>query len=178
MSTTMASDREASNLKQPAPPPRLYEPKMALDREKQNDKQPVPQDSSSRLIRSHYENQLAFARENKELNYDEPTPEDRRRKEAEIQKLHDAARVLLDLVRRRQYDMRLRHDARKQTSRHAASECDTWIAARDGRDWPTPPKHRESRSGRREAFRDTRAYTRDTHSPSGRGSPDYEPYLP
>ncbi|KAF7188830.1 hypothetical protein HII31_09753 [Pseudocercospora fuligena] len=185
----MAADREMPNPKQPALAPGLYEPKKASDREKPNGNQPalgsglyetlkVPRDASARLIRSNYENQLALAKEVHGLTYDEPTPEDRRSKEAHIQKLHDAARVLLDPVRRRQYDMRLQHNARKHTSRQPAPQCDTWIAARDGRDWPTPPKHRERSLRRRGAFNGTHSDTRSTKSPGGRGSPSYEPYLP
>ncbi|EME84959.1 uncharacterized protein MYCFIDRAFT_211021 [Pseudocercospora fijiensis CIRAD86] len=162
----MVSDREKPSHKQPAPGGGLYEVLK------------VPQDSSARLIASNYENQLALARQVNELTYDEPTPEDRRRKDAEIQKLHDAARVLLHPFRRRQYDLRLQHSARKDKSRHTAPKCDTWIAARDGRDWPTPPNHRERNTGRREAFDGTRSDTHSTKSPGGRGSPSYEPYSP
>ncbi|KAF2206896.1 hypothetical protein CERZMDRAFT_102952 [Cercospora zeae-maydis SCOH1-5] len=112
----------------------------------------VPQDASPQAILASYHALVAKARE-QGLSYDEPTDAERETKDRNLDKLGKAFQILSSPLERMRYDAAV---LRRQTFRGSRSsgshwtpsrssrQGDSWIAARDGRDWPTPPERDEN----------------------------------
>ncbi|KAM3416130.1 hypothetical protein BST61_g7739 [Cercospora zeina] len=112
----------------------------------------IPQDATPQGIIASY-HALAVKMKEHDLSYDEPTEAERQTKERNLRKLDKAFQILSNPLERMRYDAAVLRrqisisvgshwtpSKRRGSSSSSSREGDSWIAARDGRDWPTPPR--------------------------------------